>query len=365
MKISIIGTVGLPASYGGFETLAQNLVDDLGAHFDFEVFCSSVDNKNKNDYYKQAKLTYIPLSANGAQSIIYDVISTFIALRNVDILLVLGVSGCLCLPIVKLISNKRIITNIDGLEWRRDKWGKIAKRFLKWSEKLAVMHSDIVIADNKAIRDYVHSEYNKNCELIAYGGDHVVLENKSFKQNDLIPFATTKTYAIKICRIEPENNVHVVLEAFRTAATMSLIIVGNWSNSEYGRSLKQRYIDCGNIHLNDPIYDLDILYQLRSNAAFYVHGHSAGGTNPSLVEAMTMGLPVVAFDVKYNRETTQNKAIFFKSEGELVSILEKSTTIDWGLVAETMLSIASKEYTWVKVSGSYAKLFESVNEIMM
>ena len=137
-KIAIIGTVGLPSNYGGFETLTEYLTKDLGVHFDITVFCSSASYKTKLKTHNNAKLIYLPLNANGIQSIMYDIASIFYALLFADTLLILGVSGCIVLPIVKLISSKKVIVNIDGLEWKRAKWGKAAKWFLKFSERVAV-----------------------------------------------------------------------------------------------------------------------------------------------------------------------------------------------------------------------------------
>ena len=134
-KIAIIGTVGIPAKYGGFETLTEHLTKELGRSYVMTVYCSSKAYKNKLKSYHNAQLKYINLNANGVQSIPYDIISVFKSLRNSDALLILGVSGCIVLPFVKLISKKKIIINIDGLEWRREKWGKFIKWFLKYSEK--------------------------------------------------------------------------------------------------------------------------------------------------------------------------------------------------------------------------------------
>ena len=133
-KIAIIGTVGLPSNYGGFETLTEYLTKDLGDRFDITVFCSSTSYKTKLKTHNNAKLKYLPLNANGIQSILYDIISIFYALLFADTLLILGVSGCVVLPLVKLISTKKIIVNIDGIEWRRAKWGRFSKSFLKYSE---------------------------------------------------------------------------------------------------------------------------------------------------------------------------------------------------------------------------------------
>ena len=151
MRISIIGTVGLPANYGGFETLAEHLTKHLANRFNITVYCSGKSYKSKQKRYNDAHLKYVPLKANGPQSILYDIVSIFSALRYSNTLLILGVSGCTILPLVKLISKERVIVNIDGLEWKRNKWGKAAKWFLRYSEKLAVRYADSVVSDNEVI----------------------------------------------------------------------------------------------------------------------------------------------------------------------------------------------------------------------
>ena len=229
-KISIIGIVGIPAKYGGFETLTEYLTKNLHDSYELTVFCSGKSYSEKLDSYNSAKLEYVALHANGVQSIPYDIISIFKSLRFADTLLILGVSGCIVLPFVRLFSKKRIVVNIDGLEWRREKWGKAAKRFLKFSEKLAVKYADVVVSDNKVIQKYVLDEYGVKSELIAYGADHVT---KEFLTDDIqseYPFLNEK-YAFKVCRIEPENNVHLILDAFSEHSELSIVMIGNWKNS--------------------------------------------------------------------------------------------------------------------------------------
>jgi glycosyltransferase involved in cell wall biosynthesis len=355
-KISIIGTVGIPAKYGGFETLTEYLAKYLNDDYDMTVYCSGNNYENKMNEYNGAKLKYINLNANGVQSIPYDIISVFSSLKFADTLLILGVSGCIVLPFIRLLSKKRIIVNIDGLEWKREKWGKGAKWFLKFSEKLAVKYADVVVTDNKVIQDYVKSEYDTNSTLIAYGADHVTKEILSDEIKNKYPFLKDN-YAFKVCRIEPENNIHMILEAFSEYEELNIVIIGNWSNSEYGKELKSKYSEVKNIYLLDPIYDQQILNQIRSNCYIYMHGHSAGGTNPSLVEAMYLELPIFAYGIQYNRETTKNKALYFNDKDELVTLLNKIDNEKLKSVAADMKTVAEENYTWKKISEQYSKLF--------
>ena len=355
-KIVIIGTVGIPAKYGGFETLAEYLTRNLADKYDMTVFCSAKSYDGKLDTYNGAKLKYINLNANGIQSIPYDIISIFSSLRFADTLLILGVSGCVVLPFVRLLSKKRIIVNIDGLEWKRDKWNQYAKWFLKFSEKLAVKYADVVISDNKVIQDYVRDEYGVESKLIAYGADHVTKELLNDEIKTKFPFLEDK-YAFKVCRIEPENNIHLILDALSEYMTLNIVMIGNWENSEYGRELKEKYSSFKNIFLLDPIYDQKILNQIRSNCYVYIHGHSAGGTNPSLVEAMYLELPIFAYGARYNKETTQNKAKYFDNKDELIKLLNDIDEIELKMIATDMKKVAEKMYTWKIISKQYSELF--------
>jgi glycosyltransferase involved in cell wall biosynthesis len=273
--------------------------------------------------------------------------------QNTDVILVLGVSGSLILPFYRLFSKKKLIVNIDGLEHRRDKWGKVAKWYLKLSEKLAVKYADIIIADNKGIQDYVNEEYGKDSVLIAYGGDHVIRDIDPVFETDILRKFVLEPadYAITVCRIEPENNCHNTLEAF-SKTDKKLIFIGNWNRSEYGRGLKEKYSKFPNIIIQDPIYDIDILYALRKNAGMYIHGHSAGGTNPSLVEAMFFSCPILCYDVVYNRASTQEKAYYWRTVGDLVDLLSRTD-----LCGDVMQSIAKKEYTWKTIASQYEALY--------
>ncbi|MCF8248234.1 MAG: DUF1972 domain-containing protein [Saprospiraceae bacterium] len=278
-KIGIIGTVGVPAKYGGFETLAHQLVLNLRDEFDLVVYNSSKSytKEERVKTWEGAQIKYIPFKANGVQSIIYDIVSILHAMLYCDVMLILGVSGCIFLPFVKLFSRKKIVVNIDGLEWRRAKWAGIVKRFLKFSESVAVRFADEIVTDNAAIQNYVMDEYGQESRLIEYGADHVkkvpILEQFAEKYHFL-----RENYAFKVCRIEPENNIHLVLEAFSRFGELPLVIVGNWEHSKYGHELRHMYRQYPNLHLLDPIYEPTELNCLRSNCTLYVHGHSAGGT---------------------------------------------------------------------------------------
>lgn len=346
--------MGVPASYGGFETLANNIIEDSSSKgVEYTVFCSSTHYHEKLFTYKGATLKYINLNANGVQSILYDGLSLMKSLRGYDAVVVLGVSGGVFFPFFKLLSQTKLIVNIDGLEWKRGKWKGLAKLFLRLSEEFVLRFSDVVIADNQAIVNYISRRYQKKTVLIAYGGDHVVRElskrsvGKILHKYRLI----AKQYAISICRIEPENNCDMILDSF-IGHTLPIVLIGNFANSKYGTTLKERYASYANIHLIDALYDLDTLYVLRQNSKFYIHGHSAGGTNPALVEAMFCGCNILAYDVIFNRNTTKNRAAYFSDREELSALLDSDTDN-----VAPMLSLASELYEWGNIACRYEALY--------
>lgn len=359
-KISIIGSQGVPAQYGGFESLVEYLIGEhMSDDIQYTVFCSGKDMKVRLDTYKGAILRYVNLHANGCQSILYDIISMIKASRGSDCILILGVSGCAFLPIFRLFSKIRLVINIDGQEYKRQKWNKFAKKLLKYSEKMAIKYADIIIADNKGIADYVKDEYGKDATLIAYGGDHVLKDEVLLEEDILSEFGLkAKDYAISVCRIEPENNCHVILDAF-SKSEKNLIFIGNWDKSEYGRCLKQKYSPYKNIIIHDSVYDLNTLYVLRRNASMYIHGHSAGGTNPSLVEAMFFGIPIIAYDVVYNRETTEYRADYFSNSEELLKVMSETSQ-----TGEYMKFIAQRRYCWKTIVNQYEQTYFNAKIIM-
>lgn len=355
MKIAIIGSVGVPSKYGGFETLADQIVSHLEGQFSFTVYCSANQYIKRPKKYKGADLVYLPFKANGFQSIIYDTFSIYKAYKQHDVLLILGVAGSFCLPILKMYSKAKTIVHIDGMEWKREKWKLYAKIYLRYSELIALKRADVIIADNQAIYDAIPAKYTSKTEIITYGGDHASpneLTSKLLSKLDI----KFKDYAFSVCRIVPENNIKTILEAF-VGLKENLIIVGNWYDSEYGISLWQQFSDIQNIKLVNPIYNQSELDALRSNCKVYIHGHSAGGTNPSLVEAISLGLNIICYDVIFNRETLQGLGHYFNDIKSLKLAVEKASQI----VGEKELkTLANTDYTWDSVINKYLKLFNSV-----
>lgn len=354
-KVAIVGIVGVPANYGGYETMVENILDYTPEDLEYMVCCTKTAYKEKVKEYKGAKLIYFPFKANGMQALIYDALCTIHAWFHCDTILSLGGDGTYLYPFLRLFGKRRIIHNYDGFETNRDKWNPFVKWIITGIQNKAAKYSDVHIADNDAIVPLLKDRFGVNPVTIEYGGDGAfpVKDDQRLKEKyGLEP----RDYYFNVARIEPENNIHLMLEAFKRMPDKQLVLVGNWHKNEYGEELLKLYSDYKNIKMMDPIYEKQEINLLRSNCKLYIHPHSVGGTNPSLVEAMYLGLPIVAFDVVYNRATTEDKALYFKDSDSLVEII-KNEGPRYAQIAYKMKEIADRRYRWEVISKKYANLY--------
>jgi glycosyltransferase involved in cell wall biosynthesis len=360
MKLAIVGTRGIPNNYGGFETLAEYLVEYLSKEIDITVFCSSKDIAVKLPHFKGAKLKYIPITSHGSFGIVYDSISLLLAATKYDKILFLGFGGGFVIPFLKKYRSK-IILNIGGLDWKRDKWSSFAQKVIKIAEEQLVKNSGQIVSDNVAIQQYIKNEYGKESTLIAYGGDQA--QNREITEDFLKKYPFLKNdYAFIVTRIQSDNNIDMILEAFSDQTSLPLVMVGNWINSTYGKETKAKFLNRENLTLLDAIYDREKLDILRSNCKIYIHGHSAGGTNPSLVEAMHLGLPVFAFASGYNEYTTQYKAVYFHNKEELINLINNCHLFNLKKIGNDLKQIAERNYVWSFIAGKYKEvIFKTSN----
>lgn len=359
MKVGVIGSVGVPARYGGFETMAEQLVKHVSPNTCFfVVYCqkSAYSEVERLDDESVAghKRVFVPLKANGGQSLFYDAwaILHSIVIERVDVVLILGYSGAWILPLIRMISRDvKVVTNVDGMEWRRDKFGRLAKSLLKALEFFAVKFSNTVVVDNAALLPLLNSRYvGANPFLIAYGGDHTLVdpvERRGFNHEG---------YYFSVARIEPENNCHLILEAFSRASSEKLVFVGNWAASTYGKGLREKFSNVQNIVMLDPVYDLAELSWLRASAVGYIHGHSVGGTNPSLVEAVFHSSKIIAYDCAFNRETLLCAGWYFSSVEDLCDrLLIRGVVDNLGDSAQLL----REKYRWSNIASEYLSVFKS------
>jgi len=361
LKVSLIGTNGIPANYGGFETLTEYLAKFLNKDYEMYCYCAKTPKEKRLKTFHNTTLIYLPFKANGWQSMVYDALSIIDSLFKHNVLVVLGFSGVFAFPL-KFIFGKKIIFNIGGIEWQKVRGSKFTGRFevlvKKGFEWICVKSSDTIIVDNQVLYDYVKEKYNIVPVLAEYGGDHAIKESVSLELLEKYPFLD-KSYDVTVSRAQEDMNIHLVIDAYKAIPERKLVIVSNWNTSDYGKSLKnENQNKYENIILLDAIYDLKILNTIRGNCAIYLHTHSLCGTAPSLVEAMSLGLPVICFDVPTNRATTEEKSYYFKDIDSLKSILRAFNTEKIKELGGDMCEIASRRYTWKRVVNIYKKCIE-------
>lgn len=361
IRIHIVGTHGVPARYGGFETLADFLCQNLGDKYDMTVYCNAHKYPVREREYFGAKLKYLKIEANGFKGIFYDFITYCDALLKSDVILYLSPVGSGFMTPLKIFTNKKVIVNHGGLnEWEREKLNWLQKRWAKFNHHVASKFSDINIADNSLYQKSLKDHFSADSVVVRYGGDHAhKISPKDLRFSQKYPFVS-KPYAVSVSRAQIDNNIHIVLETFEHFSEYPIVLVSNWNISDYGIKLKDKYKNHPNMILLDAIYDKDELDYIRGNAYIYIHSHSRCGTAPSLTEAMSLGESILSFDVPTNRETTHNEACYFNSSESLLRILRELTIESVQQNAINMQKIASKEYTWKTIANQYSEIIDSL-----
>ncbi len=360
MKIAILGTRGIPNNYGGFEQCAEK----IGEHFVSKGHKVTVYNTDehpfKGDEYRGIKIKRIFAKESKLKiwgTFIYD----FLCLKDAvnsdfDIILNLGYVPSALFFGLKGKTKAKFITNMDGLEWKRAKWGGFLKKFIRFCEKKAIKHSDFLIADNEGIKDFYVKEFNVgNIVFIPYGAE---LFN-SPKESVLKDYNIEKyRYYLLIARLEPENNIETILDGYLLSKVGDpFLVVGNY-NTNYGRFLKERYKIESNIRFLGGIYNFQVLSTLRMFSKLYFHGHSVGGTNPSLLEAMASGCLIVAHNNVFNRNVLGEDGYYFRDIQDIKSVL---TSFDQGIREKFLKNNREKIlkfYNWEMIGNKYLDVFE-------
>lgn len=347
VKVGIAGTHGLPASYSGWETLVHNMFHRR-VKVEYLIATPRSRIHEQSSVEKSASL-YVPLKASGWQSLFYDALSMWRMRNKVDKILILGVSGCWFLPVFKCFFKGEIVTNTDGIEHKREKWGFIPSMILKISELIAVRFSDKLVADNPGIDNYLVKTYSQKADaVIAYGGVEEEISKTLYLEK--YPYES-KSFDLAIARIVPENNIETILEAY-DGESRSLLFIGNWDTSSYSVELFNRGWS-SNIRLLPADYDQLRLSSLRKACRYYIHGHSAGGTNPSLVEALSLGCNILSFDVNFNRYVIEDNGSYWSDTEGLKSLVEQ----DLNRKSErSILEYYNANYKWEVIINLYERI---------
>lgn len=309
MKIGIMGTRGIPNRYGGFEQFATMLSAGLVQKGHTVAVYTPHNHPYDQPDWKGVQLIRCkePARLGTAGQFFYDRNCLRDARkRQFDILLHLGYTSD-SVWYRRWPASSVNILNMDGLEWKRSKYNRFTRLFLKKAEALAARHADVLIADSPGIREHLYHVYQKEAEYIPYAAD-VFSGPASYvlKQLQLEPYS----YLLLIARMEPENNIETVIQGWlRSGNALPLVIVGSTANA-YGRWLKKKYQQAG-IRFTEAIYDSFLLNNLRYYSHLYFHGHSVGGTNPSLLEAMACNCTIAAHDNIFNKAILQDAGCYF------------------------------------------------------
>jgi glycosyltransferase involved in cell wall biosynthesis len=360
MKIAVLGTRGIPNNYGGFEQFAE-LASQIFVKNNHEVVVyNPSDHPYASDTFhgiKIVRMTSRERSLGFLNTFLFDYLCFRDAdSKDFDVVLFLGYH-----PVslyYKFKKNRaKIVTNMAGMEWQRSKWNAIAKWVIKYCEKLAVLYSDAIVADNEGIANYYRNTYRVHASLIAYGA---VLPGQA-SPSHLDKYGVKKNgYSMLIARFQPDNNIEMVLDGYCSSMSNEpFLVVGNCSN-KYGQILRKKYKNNPNIRFTGPVYDYQQLSSLRHFARLYFHGHSCGGTNPSLLEAMASGALVASHDNEFNRAVLGTDAFYFNTAGQVAEHIRQAS--------QSMREIWSKNnkdkiltiYSWDIVASEYIALFERV-----
>lgn len=364
LTLAILGTRGIPAKYGGFETFAEQLAIRLVKRgFHVTVYAEAEQADLPDTWIQGVRVRYICRPRWGAASVVgFDCRCLADAHGKFHIVYMLGYGAAWACWVSRLL-GQRVWLNVDGLEWARNKWGGLARAYLRSMEWVSSWAPTRIIADAQAIADHFQTRFPKSvpCSFIAYGADEVgpgLHDAELLKTWGLMP----KGYALVVARPEPENHVLEIIRGYRQSDRVEpLVVVGDVQPvTKYQAQLLAERSD--RVKFLGGVYDATLLNCLRVNAACYLHGHSVGGTNPSLLEALACGNLTIAHDNPFNREVARDAAWYFSSLPQLASCL--SQVMGMSEAARITAQKRSRQvicdhYTWDGIADAYAHLIRA------
>jgi len=379
--VFIIGSRGLPAQYGGFETFVDQLVShQVSPDIQYHVACLSNNQAYQHFDFKGVDCFTIKAPRLGpARVIAYDMMAINYALKHIKkqgieqpIFYVLGNTiGAFVAPFARKIHKMggRFYINPDGLEWKRAKWAKPIQAYLKYSEKIMTRHADLVISDNPGIESYIKEAYPwSKTTYIAYGTD-LSPTSLSSQDNKVREFyqkwqTQEKNYYLILGRFVPENNYETAIREFMASSTKrDLVIICNQEGNPYFEELRARtgFDQDPRVKFVGTVYDQDLLKYIRKEAFAYIHGHEVGGTNPGLLEALAQTDLNLVLGVSFNQTVAKDSAHYWTKEtGNLAHLIDRVDSLEdvseWGQRAKANMK---QNFTWEKIVGEYEELFLS------
>lgn len=367
-KIAIVGARGI-ANYGGFETFVSELAPRLTKK-GFEVYCTCEKDDEMSPEYKGAKLIYFPIKMPSNYQLrkilefFYDIYFGFICSFNCDIIYFLGFSANIFTFFPRIFGKKSYV-NMAGVEWERSKFSKRERSLLKFFFKLSIIGSNRVIIDNKKLINCIDKKYHHKVSYISYGVDEV----PEVEWDPEIANFYTKTsvesngYWLVVARLQPDNNIDIILNAFiKSGSKNPLIIIGDISCEDDYKKKLNTFLNNNSdkeIIFTGGIYEQQHLNMFRQHCFGYIHAHSIGGTNPSLLEAMVMKNIILAHDNEFNKEVARNSIVYF---GDIEDLNHKINLIENNLLIfnenkEKTFELVKKDYSWESIIDKYKLIF--------
>lgn len=378
-KVFIIGSKGIPARYGGFETFVEKLTEQqVSKEIKYHVSCLSNDTREFEHNGARCFNVNVP-NIGPAKAVYYDIMALrecikYIKVNNIENAIVY-ILACRIGPFIGYYKKQlkklgaTLFVNPDGHEWKRGKWNAAIRQYWKISEKLMVKHADLLVCDSVNIEKYIkedYKQYNPKTTFIAYGAD---VEKSILADDDekLINWykekgVSAKEYYLVVGRFVPENNYETMLTEFMKSKTKKdFVLITNVEQNKFYEQLREKtgFDKDSRIKFVGTVYDQELLKKIRENAYGYFHGHEVGGTNPSLLEALATTDLNLLLDVGFNREVGLDGAIYFnKEDGNLAQLINKELNVneisELGIKAKARIN---KEYSWSKIVAKYEKLF--------
>lgn len=382
-NVFIIGSKGIPAKYGGFETFVEKLTEQKKSK-DIKYHVSCLSNNYEEFEYNKAKARCFNIKVPNigpAKAVYYDIMALrktikYIKKNNIENPTVY-ILACRIGPFIKSYKRKLekmnipLLVNPDGHEWKRSKWHAIIRKYWKISERLMVKYADLLVCDSRNIEKYIkedYAQYSPKTTFIAYGAD---LEKSKLKDNDekILNWYKEKNlkkkgYYLVVGRFVSENNYETMITEFMKSNTdKDFVLITNVEENKYYEGLKQRtgFEADKRIKFVGTVYDQELLKKIRENAYAYFHGHEVGGTNPSLIEALANTDLNILLDVGFNKEVAEDGALYFNKEkgnlSALIDKVDKYTEEQIKSYSDKAKERVSKEYTWNKIIKEYEDLF--------
>jgi len=356
MRIALVGTRGVPARYGGFETAVEEVGRRLAdAGHEVVVYCRTADGEPRPETHLGMRLVHLPtVRRRSLETLSHTGLSVaHLLAHRVDAAIVFNAANAPWLPLLRA-ARIPVATHVDGLEWKRAKWGGAGRRYYRVVEALSVRWSDALIADAQGIADYYRDEFAAPTEQIAYGAPKIA-GGAAHKLADV--GLTPRGFHLVVARFEPENHVHVIVDGYRrSGATLPLVVVGSAPYAdEYTRQV--RALGDDRVRFLGGVWDQELLDQLYANCATYLHGHSVGGTNPSLLRAIGAGAATIAFDVSFNREVLQTSGRYFRTPEDVAATLTEAEADPSAVRRDgNAARVMAARYDWDDVALGYEAL---------